>query len=53
MKEFKEKETSRAPKEANPIWGFEAPKYDERSSCYVSAGSDHGVGKRQPVGKSK
>ncbi len=31
-------------------WDFSAPPYDERSSCYVNAGSHHGVGYRQPVG---
>lgn len=43
-----------APKEKgksvkNP-WDFSAPDYDSRSSCYVSAGTHHGVGHRQPVG---
>jgi hypothetical protein len=31
-------------------WNFDAPQYDERSSCYVNAGSHYGVGHRQPVG---
>ena len=31
-------------------WNFEAPPYDERSSCFVNAGTRHGVGKKQPVG---
>ncbi len=31
-------------------WNFDAPKYDERSSCYVNAGSHYGVGFTQPVG---
>lgn len=32
-------------------WDFTAPEYDERSSCYVNAGSHYGVGHRQPVGR--
>lgn len=31
-------------------WNFDAPPYDERTSCFVSAGTDHGVGKVQPIG---
>jgi hypothetical protein len=31
-------------------WNFDAPDYDERSSCYVNAGSHYGVGHKQPVG---
>jgi len=31
-------------------WNFDAPPYDERTSCYVNAGSHYGVGHRQPVG---
>ena len=31
-------------------WNFDQPHYDERSSCYVNAGSHYGVGHRQPVG---
>lgn len=31
-------------------WNFDQPKYDERTSCYVNAGSHYGVGHRQPVG---
>jgi hypothetical protein len=29
---------------------FKAPKYDERSSCYMKAGDDYGLGHKQPVG---
>lgn len=35
----------------NP-WNFDAPPYDERSSCYVNAGTNYGVGHTQPVGRS-
>jgi hypothetical protein len=31
-------------------WNFDQPHYDERSSCYVNAGSHYGVGHKQPVG---
>lgn len=33
-------------------WNFDCPPYDERTSCYVNAGSHYGVGHRQPVGHS-
>lgn len=29
---------------------YEAPSYDHRHSCFISAGVDYGVGHRQPVG---
>lgn len=32
---------------------FKSPAYDERSSCYMQAGKNHGVGHRQPVGTEK
>lgn len=31
-------------------WDFRCPPYDERTSCYVDAGSHYGIGHRQPVG---
>ncbi len=31
-------------------WNYDQPEYDERSSCYVNAGSHYGVGHRQPLG---
>ena len=31
-------------------WDFTCPDYDERSSCYVNAGSHYGVSHKQPVG---
>jgi hypothetical protein len=37
-------------KEMKSPWDFRAPEYDERSSCYVNAGTHYGVGHRQPVG---
>ncbi len=37
-------------KSAKSIWNFEAPQYDQRSSCFVNAGTHYGVGHNQPVG---
>ena len=31
-------------------WDFTCPKYDERSSCFLNAGTGYSVGHRQPVG---
>lgn len=42
--EQKEKKTVKNP------WNFDQPPYDERTSCYVNAGTQFGTGKRQPVG---
>jgi hypothetical protein len=33
----------------NP-WSFSAPQYDQRSSGYICAGTDYGVGHKTPVG---
>jgi hypothetical protein len=35
----------------NTPWNFTAPCYDERTSCFVDAGTHYGVGHRQPVGR--
>jgi hypothetical protein len=37
----------------NSPWDFRQPDYDERSSCYVKAGTDYGLCHRQPVGTDK
>jgi len=37
-------------KKNSSTWNFNAPKYDQRSSNFINAGDNHGVGKRQPVG---
>lgn len=34
----------------NTPWDFRCPQYDQRSSCFVNAGTEYGVGHRQPVG---
>ena len=31
-------------------WDFTCPQYDQRSSCFVNAGTNYGSGMRQPVG---
>jgi hypothetical protein len=33
-----------------PFWSHTCPQYDERSSCFVNAGTHYGVGHKQPVG---
>lgn len=39
------------PKDGNKSpWDFTCPQYDQRSSCFVNAGTHYGVGHRQPVG---
>lgn len=37
-------------KKVKSPWSFEQPEYDQRSSCFINAGTHHGVGKTQPVG---
>ncbi len=34
----------------NSLWDFRCPQYDQRSSCFVNAGTHYGVGINQPVG---
>lgn len=34
----------------NSPWDFRCPQYDQRSSCFLNAGTDYGTGHRQPVG---
>jgi hypothetical protein len=31
-------------------WDFTCPQYDERTSCFLNAGTHYGVGHKQPVG---
>jgi hypothetical protein len=47
---FKDKVDSQSPKKFKNPWDFTAPAYDERTSCFINAGTHHGVGKNQPVG---
>jgi len=32
-------------------WDFRCPQYDQRSSNWVNAGTNYGVGHNQPVGR--
>lgn len=34
----------------NSPWDFRCPQYDQRSSCFVNAGTNYGTGIKQPVG---
>lgn len=45
--EYKPKDGKNSP------WDFRAPQYDERSSCFIKAGTNYGVGVAQPVGTEK
>lgn len=39
------------PKDGNKSpWDFTCPQYDQRTSCFVNAGTSYGVGRNQPVG---
>jgi len=47
----KERRPPAAPKNGkNSPWDYRAPCYDERTSCFVNAGTHYGVGHKQPVG---
>lgn len=47
---FKNELKDSEPKKIKNLWDFTQPKYDERSSFFINAGTDHGVGKNCPVG---
>jgi hypothetical protein len=47
---FKNKLEIKNTKTMTSPWNYDQPVYDERTSCYVNAGSHSGVGHRQPVG---
>ena len=47
---FKDPIAVKEGKHMKSPWDFTCPDYDERSSCYVNAGSHYGVGHRQPIG---
>ena len=49
-KNFPNKIADKNTKTVQNPWNFDQPEYDQRSSCYVNAGSHKGVGVRQPVG---
>ena len=50
---FKNKMEEKDNRKIASPWNFDAPPYDERSSCYVNAGSHYGVGHTQPIGSLK
>ena len=47
---FKDPIAKKEGKKVKSPWDFTCPDYDERSSCYVNAGTHYGVGHNQPVG---
>lgn len=50
---FKNPIASKPEKKVRDPWNYEMPAYDERTSCFIRAGDDLGVGHRTPVGKDK
>lgn len=50
---FKDPIAVKEGKKVKNPWNFDQPPYDERTSCYVNAGTNYGVGHNQPVGKFK
>lgn len=52
-KGFKDATAIKEGKNIKSPWNFECPPYDERSSCYVNAGTNYGVGHKTPIGKTK
>lgn len=50
---FKDRIEIKEGKKIKSPWNFDQPPYDERTSCYVNAGTNYGVGHNQPVGKFK
>lgn len=48
---FKDPIAVKEGKKVKNPWNFNQPSYDERTSCYVNAGTHYGVGKNQPVGR--
>jgi hypothetical protein len=48
---IKKQEPVDKPKDGNRSpWDFTCPQYDQRTSCFVNAGTHYGVGHKQPVG---
>ncbi len=48
---FKDPIAVKEGKKIKSPWNFDAPPYDQRSSCFLNAGTDYGVGFNQPVGR--
>lgn len=52
MKQLADPIRSKNPKKStHSYWQHKQPEYDERTSCYINAGTDYKVGHRQPVGR--
>jgi hypothetical protein len=49
-KGFKDRTEVKDSKKIKSPWNFDQPPYDQRSSCFVNAGTNYGVGHKQPVG---
>jgi hypothetical protein len=47
---FYDPNSGKDTKPSKTPWDFRSPSYDERSSCFLNAGTDHGIGHRVPVG---
>lgn len=50
---FNEINKDHAPKKSDTfskLWNFDTTPYDQRHSCFMPVGTDHGVGIKQPVG---
>ena len=48
---IKKQEPKDHPKDGKKTWWeSKQPQYDERSSCFVNAGTHYGEGRKQPVG---
>lgn len=48
--EFKDPIKAKEGKKLKSPWDFRMPPYDERSSAYINAGTNYGVGHKNPVG---
>jgi hypothetical protein len=52
--EIKNQKPQDQPKEGkNSPWDFRCPQYDQRSSCFIKAGTNYGIGRNSPIGKMK
>jgi hypothetical protein len=50
---IKKQDPKDTPKDGKPVpqgWDFSQPQYDQRSSCFMNAGTHYGEGIKQPVG---
>ena len=47
----KQKPEDKPKEDKNSPWDFRCPQYDERTSCFINAGTHYGVAHKQPVGR--